>query len=108
MVTTRRRFMRCAGRTRPALCRSTPRRSSSAAGQTALQKDVGRIEAIGPTDLLSFVDPARRVRNGDFLDPVAGQQKLGGQLRLEVEADAAEAELLQHLAAKHFVARLHV
>src|SRR5204863_6036619 len=36
------------------------------------------------------------------------EQQLRGQLRLEVEADAAQADAVQRLAPEHLVGRLHV
>src|SRR5215471_10578029 len=73
-----------------------------------LYERIDRIDAIGPSDLLTLVYTPGVVTDRHFDDPSFGEQELRGQLGLEVEADAAKTDAVEHMASKHFVRRLHV
>src|SRR5262245_14126134 len=81
--------------------------SSSSAGKAALEEGVDGVEAVGPADLLALVDAPRVVADRDFDDAAPREQEVGGELRLEVEADAAEPHAVERLAPEHLVGGLH-
>src|SRR6266853_731467 len=65
------------------------------AAEPAFQQGVYGIDAVDPANLLALVDPTRVVGNRHLDDGVSGQQQLGGQLRLEVKADAPQFDALE-------------
>src|SRR5258706_4869685 len=67
-----------------------------------------RRDAIERADLLAFVVGPPAVGDRHLVDAAAELRDLRGDLRLEVEAVRADADLLEHRTAEHLVARLHV
>src|SRR5688572_1158221 len=65
-------------------------------------------DAVLPADLLPLIVAATVVGDRHFVDAVAALEDLGGHLRLDPEAVGAQVEAVQHLAAHHLVAGLHV
>src|SRR4051812_21748325 len=75
---------------------------------TALHQYVDGVEAVGPSHFLPFIDAARVVAHRHLVDAAAGQEQLRRQLRLEIEADAAQPDAVERRAAEYLVGGLHV
>src|SRR5438105_14720661 len=76
--------------------------------EPALQKRAQRAYAILPGELFAFGAAARVVVDGHFMDAVAESQDSGGDVRLDVEPCAAQAQAAPQVCAEHLVPGLHV
>src|SRR4051812_17844895 len=58
-------------------------------GESYLHQRVDRVDAIGPPDLLAFIDAPRVIADRHLDDSSSRKKELPRELGLEVEADAA-------------------
>src|SRR4051794_16944004 len=77
-------------------------------GKAELGKRPQRRETVAPSDLLALVELATGVGDRDFVDADLPLQDLRGDLGLDVEAVAPQAEVGHELPVDELVTRLHV
>src|SRR3954449_5888721 len=77
-------------------------------GKAELGKGPECRKSVAPGDLLALVELATGVRDRGLVDADPALQDLRGDLRLDVEAVAAQPEVEEQLAVDQLVTRLHV
>ena len=65
-------------------------------------------EAVAPSDFFAFGKVAPAIGDRHFVNAKLILEDFGGDLGLDVEGVAAQADLVEDLATKQFVASLHV